>query len=322
MANICSVKVGTPPNPVAGDVASPSTVKVLDLNSGATKAVINTGGNGRTDEGCYDSKSRVVLIANDETFDNFITFINAETYEVIQKIKFDGTDPNADHILANGIEQCIFNPKDGNFYINIPNTGAATLATPLPGVTLRISGTAPFHVEKIVADFSKAPWDTTGCAGGTGIALGPGKQLANSCGLIINFETGAIIANFESEGGADEIWFNPGDGHYFFADSTPKLLGVADAGRPASADLEAVTAVGSHSVAADSVTNEVYVPIRGNNAVANSGAVCSKATDVFGLAGSDASGCILSYVAPDDQDDNTSPHHPKRVVSGRISGFK
>jgi DNA-binding beta-propeller fold protein YncE len=57
----------------------------------------------------------VVLIANDETFDNFITFINADTYQVIQKIKFDGTDPNADHILANGIEQCIFNPKDGNF---------------------------------------------------------------------------------------------------------------------------------------------------------------------------------------------------------------
>jgi len=67
--------------------------------------------------------------------------------------------------------------------------------------------------------------------------------------------------------------------------------------------LEAVTAVGSHSVAADSVTNEVYVPIRGNNAVANSGAVCSKATDVFGLAGSDALGCILSYIAPRDSDD-------------------
>jgi hypothetical protein len=236
------------------------------------------------------------LIANDETFDNFITFINADTYEVIQKIKFDGTDPNADNILANGFEQCIFNPKDGNFYINIPNTGAATLTPALPGVTLRISGKAPFHVEKIVADFSKAPWNTTGCAGGTGIALGPDKQLANSCGLIINFETGAIIANFESEGGADEIWFN--DGHYFLADTTPELLGVISAGPPPSPDLESVTAAGSHSVAADSVTGEVYVPIRGNNAVANSGAVCSKGFDAFGNAGSDALGCILTYIGP------------------------
>jgi hypothetical protein len=296
VANICSVKTGTPPNPVAGDIATPSSVKVLDLNTGATKAVINTGGNGRTDEGCYDPKSHVVLIANDNPFDNFITFINADTYEVIQKIKFDGTDPNGEHILANGIEQCIFNPKDGNIYINIPNTGAATLATPLPGLLLRISGTAPYHVEKIVADFSKAPWDKTGCDGGTGIALGPDKQLANSCGLIVNYETGAIIANFESEGGADEIWFN--DGHYFLADSTPERLGVISAGPPPIADLESVTAAGSHSVAADSVTGEVYVPIRGNNAVANSGAVCSKATDAFGNAGSDAFGCILTYIGP------------------------
>jgi hypothetical protein len=305
VAHICSVKTGTPPNPAAGDIASPSTVKVLDLNSGATKAVISTGGNGRADELCYDSKSRVVLIANDNPFDNFITFINADTYEVIQKIKFDGTDSNGDNILANGIEQCIFNPKDGNFYINIPNTGAATLATPLPGLTLRISGTAPFHVEKIVADYSKAPWNTTGCAGGTGIALGPDKQLANSCGVIINFETGAIIANFPSEGGADEIWFNPGDNHYFLADTTPMLLGVIDAGPAPSADSEAVTSTGSHSVTADSVTNEVYVPIRGNNAVTPAGtaAACGKGTDAFGLAGSDALGCILSYIAPHDSDD-------------------
>ena len=63
-------------------------------------------------------------------------------------------------------------------------------------------------------------------------------------------------------------------------------------------DLSTTTAVGSHSVAADSKTNLVYVPIRGNNAVAGSGAVCSKATDSFGNAGSDALGCILSYVAP------------------------
>jgi hypothetical protein len=294
--HICSVTTGTPPTPVAGDIATPSSVKVLDLNTGATKAVINTDGNGRTDEGCYDPKSRVVLIANDNPFDNFITVINADTYEVIQKIKFDGTDPNADHILANGIEQCIFNPKDEKIYINIPNTGAATLATPLPGLILRISGTAPYHVEKIVADFSKAPWKGTGCVGGSGIALGPDKQLANSCGLIVNYETGAIIFNDETEGGADEIWFN--DGHYFFADSTPALLGVISAGPPPSADLESVTAVGSHSVAADSVTGEVYVPIRGNNAVANSGTVCSKATDAFGNAGSDAFGCILTYIGP------------------------
>jgi hypothetical protein len=325
-AHICSVTTGTAPIPVAGDIASPSTVKVLDLNSGATKAVISTGGNGRADELCYShppaspsaspappppsaspapppSIPRVVLMANDEPFDNFITFIDADTYQVIQQIKFDGTDPNGNNIHANGIEQCIFNEKDGNFYINIPNTvqGSNTTA---PGVTLRISGTAPYQVEAIVADFSKAPWNTTGCTGGTGIALGPDDQLANNCGLIISFNTGAIIANFPAAGGADELWFN--HGHYFLADSTPAHLGVIDSGLKTnpSVDLSTTTAVGSHSVAADSETNLVYVPIRGNNAVAGSGAVCSKATDSFGIAGSDALGCILSYVAPRDGDDH------------------
>ena len=37
VAHICSVTTGTPPIPVAGDIASPSTVKVLDLNSAAPR---------------------------------------------------------------------------------------------------------------------------------------------------------------------------------------------------------------------------------------------------------------------------------------------
>jgi hypothetical protein len=212
-------------------------------------------------------------------------------------------------ILANGIDQCIFNPRDGNFYLNIPNTGPVppitTPPTPAgPGVTLVISGTAPFTILKTF-DFSKAPLNTTGCTGGTGIALGPDSQLALSCGLIINDQTGAPIASFPAEGGADEMWFNPSDGHYFFADSGTAQLGVVDAGPPPSGDLAATTASGSHSVAADSLTNEVYVPIRGNNATTPAGTakVCSKANDVFGLAGSDALGCILSYIAPSDSDD-------------------
>jgi hypothetical protein len=95
---------------------------------------------------------------------------------VILQIKFDGTDPNADNILANGIEQCIFNPKDGNFYINIPNSGAATLATALPGLALRISGKAPVHVEKIVAEFCAEEGQQCIDAGGNGGGLQQGNR--------------------------------------------------------------------------------------------------------------------------------------------------
>jgi hypothetical protein len=63
-----------------------------------------------------------------------------------------------------------------------------------------------------------------------------------------------------------------------------------------------------------SETTQVYVPIRGNNAVAGSTAkVCSKGTDAFGLAGSDALGCILSYIAPTDSDDDPPAKKTKQA---------
>jgi len=195
------------------------------------------------------------------------------------------------------------------------------LPTPLPGVTVRISGSAPFHVETVF-DFSKPPLNTTGCTGSTGIALGPNPQLALSCGLIIT-ETGAIVANFPSEGNADEMWFNPTTNHYFLAVSTCKqtvtttgCLGIIDAGPPPSADMVAGTAPGSHSVAADSFTNQVYVPIRGNNGTTPpstgtaAGAICGKAKDVHGNLGSDALGCIAIYTGPSDADDIVAAGNP------------
>jgi hypothetical protein len=325
----------------ASGLKTPSTVKVFNLNgngngqgndnsqgnennSSAMIASIPTGtgagtktpGIRRADELCYNG-SDVVLVANDDPLDNFITFINKNTFQVIQRIRFDGSDSDGNDpfkILANGIEQCIFNPRDGKFYLNIPNTVQGSNKT-APGVTVRISGSAPFQVEAVF-DFSKPPLNTTGCTGGTGIALGPDGQLALSCGLIIK-TNGAIVASFPSEGNADEVWFNPGTNHYFLANSTCKqsvtttgCLGIIDAGPQPSADKVAGTAPGSHSVAADSFTNAVYVPIRGNNGTvppSAGGTICGTANDVFGKAGSDALGCIAIYTAPSDADDPVSP---------------
>jgi hypothetical protein len=312
-----------PPNPTAADIAQPSSVKVFDLETGGLKKVISTGGIGRADELCFNPVSDVVLIANDETFDNFITFIGEDSYNVLQKIKFDGTDTNAGidpetgkPIQANGIEQCIFNPRDGKFYLNIPNTVKGSNAS-APGVTLVISGHAPFHVEKIF-DFSKAPLSTTGCTGSTGIALGPGNQLAFSCGLIIDDQTGNPIANFPTEGGADEMWYNPGNNHYFFADSTPAKLGVVDAGPPPTADSLASTAVGSHSVAADSIKNQTYVPIRGNSGISGANStLCGSVSDVHGTKGSNDFGCIAVFTAPRDEDDCRVQGAPGQSLGGR-----
>jgi len=299
----------------ATPLATPSTVKVFDLLTGALKKSIPTGtgagtktpGIRRADELCYNSESDVVLIANDDPADNFITFIGEDSLEVIQRIRFDGTDPNGLNLLANGIEQCAV--KDGKFYINLPNTGASTLATPLPGVVLRISGHAPFHVEKILSDFrpTTGPLASTGCGGASGLKVGPDHQIGLACGganaLVIDDRTGDPVTGgvLTGLGGADEMWYNSGDNHYFFGISTPGDLGVADAGPPPSVDGKFPSAAGSHSVAADSRRNQVYVPIRGNlgtSPVSTTTTICSTATDVFGIAGSNNSGCIAIYTAP------------------------
>jgi hypothetical protein len=304
-------------------LAKPSTVKVFDLRTGAFKGEVVTGtglgtktpGIRRADELCYNPVSNVVLIANDDPADDFITFIGEDSLKVIQRISFDGTDPNALNLLANGIEQCAFNPRDGKFYINLPNTGPSTLTTPLPGLVLRISGEFPFHVEAIVSDFRTGPLSSAsiGCGGGSGLKIGPDHQIVIACGganaLVIDDRTGNPVSGgvLTGLGGADEVWYNSGDDDYFFGISAAPngpALGVANAGPPASVDGKFPSASGSHSVAADSRRNQVYVPVRGNlgtSPTSTTTTICSTATDVFGNAGSNNFGCIAIYTAPNDR---------------------
>jgi hypothetical protein len=170
---------------------------------------------------------------------------------------------------------------------------------------VRISAHAPFHVEKVFPISSKL----TGCFGPQGLTIGPDHQIALGCGgtnsLIIDDRDGSTIKVVAGEGGTDEAWYNPGNNHYFFARSGAAKLGVEDAGPPPSADPDAATAPGSHSVAADPVRNQVYVPIRGNRGVVPpvSSKICSSATDHFGHKGNDDLGCIAIYTAPRDEDD-------------------
>jgi len=270
---------------------------------------MNTPGNNRADELCYNTVSDVVLIANaDDPNGGFITFVGEDSFKVLQRIRFDGSDSDGHDpfkLLANGIEQCAFNPRDGKFYLNIPATG-----TTGPGFVLRISAHAPFVVEKA---FKIDP--ATGCTGPQGMAIGPDHQIGLGCGgansLIIDDRNGSTIKVVTGEGGTDEAWYNPGDNHYFFARSAAGKLGVEDAGPPPSPDSDAASAVGSHSVAADPIRNQVFVPIRGNNGTvpaSTTGAICSKAKDVFGVNGSDALGCIAIYTAPSDKDDHHGHH--------------
>ena len=64
------------------------------------------------------------------------------------------------------------------------------------------------------------------------MAVGPDHQLALGCGgansLIMDDRDGSTIAVVTGEGVTDEVWYNPGNNHYFFARSTAATLGVED----------------------------------------------------------------------------------------------
>jgi hypothetical protein len=268
-----------------GNCTHDSSIHAIDIKSGKTIAVMNTGGQRRADELCEAVSREVVLMANDNPLDSFITFWSTETHQMLGKIKLDGSDKDGKNIVASGIEQCKFDPRTGYFYLNLP----ATLADGSgPGLVLRITAEAPFQV----IDFFTIPL-SSGCGGPAGLTLGPDHQILLGCGapgsIIIDDRDGHTIASLPGET-SDEAWYNPGDNHYFLADDLK--LGVVD--HTGHEDTTVVTANGSHVVAADMVSNQVYVPINNNPAEGGASHICGA------NGGDDAKGCIAVYTARHD----------------------
>ena len=324
-----------PPSNAANDCAGPdgvlvanghqiwvgdgnSRVWVLDLTSSPPGKLIagpiSTALKGpgtdptRADELCHDPNNHIILIANDASSPSpFVTFISSTSFNVLGHITMDGTKgtPNA----SGGIEQCQWSPKTGKFYLNVPNPTVGPQGQPGPntdnGVVLRIDPVS----EKIEQTFSLAG---SGCGGNNGMALGPFPQALLGCtnlgpnSVVINLNSGAIIGKLPGEAGADEAWYNPGNNQYFLANGNhltavggapAPILGVVDATgkRP---DFSPSSAVGSHSVAADPVKNQVYVPINSNPAQGGASGICGA------NGGSNANGCIAVFTAISGTDDS------------------
>ena len=275
-----------------------STVKVIDLFNGKTTHVISTGGSFRADEMCFDPRDSLVLAANNADTPPFASLISTKTYTVVKKIPFDGTNgaPNSN----NGAEQCQWSFRTGKFYISIPGiagqppgTGGVAVIDP---VTMKVETTFIIPLAS--------------CDSPQGMAVGPDHQILLGCNgpgggnhptAIIDERNGRVIATLANESGSDEVWFNPGDNHYFLARSaavgSSQLLGVIDADAPGGpkADQDVFTSTkaiagrNAHSVAADPVMNQVYVPIPAGNST-----VCGS------VGGVDAQGCIAVFTTPND----------------------
>ncbi|GGF06805.1 hypothetical protein GCM10011611_10370 [Aliidongia dinghuensis] len=235
-----------------------STVKVVDLNLNQVVDVVSTGGKKRADELAYDPRHHVIAIANDADSPPFISLISTvhTNRHVVKKIPFPAA--------TNGIEQTVWNPNTGFFYTSIPqvggypDNGAIAVTDPVSGTVL-----TNFPVEKCQP---------------AGLALGPNNTLFVGCGsasvvnkdppqvLVLNAANGDLVDRFTSFGGADEVWFNPGDRNFYVAangNPTGGVLGIVST-TSNSVVGTVPTSKGSHSVAADPVNNHVFVPLPAN----------------------------------------------------------
>jgi hypothetical protein len=297
-------------------LTTPSTVKVIDLFSQQTVHVIptnggTTAGNHRADEMCWDNAHNVVLVANDSDTPNpYISFISTTTFTVLAQIVMNGQ--NGTPLATNGIEQCQWNPRTGTFFLNIPEVNGPGNDTQ-PGAVLEITSsntTPPFQIKNTFSI------NIADCAGPQGMALGPAPQILLGCNaptvgssnnstvVIDDGSTGGtkgnIFAVVLNQSGSDEVSFNSTGSVYFLARSSAvganQELGIVSSVNPSGPSNSFPTGLTAdaghaHSVAADTVHNQAYVPIP-NNAGST---ICGS------LGGNNAQGCfaVFTPVNPD-----------------------
>jgi len=298
-----------------------STVKVFDAagcsETTAPSHVIDTNLPGKTavddkraDEMCYDPRDDLIMAANNAADPApYGNLISTKTYSVVGQIVFDGT--NGAPKSTNGAEQCQWSARTGMFYITIPgvenpDNGHGVVAVIDP------------HTKSVVKVFDIP---LANCATPQGMAVGPNHDILVGCNgsgstthssVIIDDHDGKIRATVADESGPDEVWYNPGNNHYFLGRSAPptgeqQSLGIIDAGTRTADTSLTVGPPGksAHSVAADSVTNKTFFPIPG----AIGGTRCSDA------GGSDTMGCILVVTGKSNHDDCIAQGAPVIVAS-------
>jgi hypothetical protein len=206
-----------------------------------------------------DPKDGVVLVFNNADRPTFGTFVSTKPgHKILGKVEI----PEA----TDGLEQPQYVVQTGLFYVSMPawkddrNMGGVAIFDPKTMKLLRVA-------------------TIEGCSP-TGLHQGPGTHMLVGCGagggnstmppatVIWDFKTEKVVKVIKDVGGMDEVWFDPGTMHYYTASGGNKsgpVLGVIDA--KTDTWIENVpTALGAHSVAADSKTKLVFVPLPANPA--------------------------------------------------------
>lgn len=281
----------------AGD--GDSTLKVIDLDaptSSAIKQTISTGGTTRVDEMALTTNGEVLLAANNAEDPPFGTLFDANGDNPVSNVMKRARITIDPAIVPAGaglsIEQPTWEPKTKRFYASVPviaNNPAGCNYGQLPGDITCDGGMLVVDPATVMGDTAYGAFDpatNTGvvplhACGPNGITVGPRSNLvlgctpannpSNATTLVINAKT-KNYANIGNITGSDEVWFNAGDGRYYTGSNRncttaapcPKasqqtaVLGVIDG---TSVLIETIRqSANSHSVAADSKRNLIFVP--------------------------------------------------------------
>jgi hypothetical protein len=323
----------------AGD--GDSTLKVIDLDAPtamAIKQTISTGGTTRVDEMAITGDGQLLLAANNAEDPPFATLFaangNAATSNV-QKIIKISVDPT---IIPSGkglsLEQPAWDTKTQRFYTSIPtiaNNPAGCVIGGTPACSGGLLVTDPDNPIAVEGLFNPAtgtgviPLPACGPNGATvgvddNLLLGctPANLPGSTTTLVINAKT-HNSASVNGITGSDEVYFNKGDNRYYLGASRAlkpagstlgngAVLGVVSG---SSVLIETIpSSSGSHSVAADSKRNLIFLPeiySRPAGAVppGDANTVGGGPTTVGALVCGGADGCIAVYKhkVEDDDDD-------------------
>jgi hypothetical protein len=313
-----------------------SDLRVYDLDeptASAFKQKISTGGKTRVDEMDITSDGEWLLVANNAEDPPYGTLFAANgdrNFSAVQKhlkITIENAIVPAGEGLS--IEQPAWEPRTGRFYVSLPQ-----IADNPKGCTFDGSGGKPIcqggllivdpHSSKAVYGAFDAATNTGVLAlsdcGPNGATVGPNANLMLGCtpqNVPTNTTTQVINAktkHFVEVGnitGSDEVWYNAGDRRYYLGASRAcgKSAGCpAPAGGAALAVVNADTnffiekipqSQNSHSVAADSKRNRIFVPQVAPSSVVGSGG--DTTTVGAGICGS-TNGCVAVYVHHVDRD--------------------
>jgi hypothetical protein len=315
-----------------------STLKVFDLDAPpalALKQSISTGGSTRVDEMALTTDGELLIAANNAEDPPFATLFRANGDDhtshvaTITKITVDPTIVPAGHGLS--LEQPAWDPRTRRFYTSVPiiannpagcNYGQLSGPITCDGGLLVTDPTTLAPTTAVQGAFD--PATNTGvvplhACGPNGSTLGPHDNLLLGCTQANNpSDTTSLVINARTKAqthvagivGSDEVWYNRGDRRYYTGSNRQPggaVLGVIDA--DSNTLIETIPqSSGSHSVAADSELDRIFVPQVAPAAIVGTG---GDTTNVGAGICDSNSGCVAVYqhqVRDHDHDDDDDHH--------------